>query len=376
MCEVLEPRPGSRRVVVLGAVALAAMFAVAWTVTSSVPEDSAGDFFFNLWEPGRALLDGGDPFRTSNDESGGVYPPAAVVMALPFALLPYEAAAVVWTAMLLASTVGALRVVGVRDWRCFALALASPPVVQGVAYGNVSLLVLLALAYMWVARKRPLRAGLVLGFLIATRIFLWPLLFWLLATRRLRAAAAAAASGVAVSLIGWAAVGFRRIDEFPAVVRNNASEFMEDGVSVASIVANLGASASVASLVALLAGAIALGVAWLQRSDDLACFSWALAAALFASPLVWGHYYALMLVPIAVSTPTLSRKWLLPYLTAPQLTTVAPTAGERIFDAVTGVAFTIATAWQARGREKDPARSQPLALPEPVEERLIPREGV
>jgi hypothetical protein len=58
-----------------------------------------------------------------------------------------------------------------------------------------------------------------------------------------------------------------------------------------------------------------------------------------------------MLVPLALTTPTLSRKWLLPYVTAPQLTS-SPTPGAKILDAVTGVGFTIATATYASRRGK------------------------
>ena len=91
-------------------------------------------------------------------------------------------------------------------------------------------------------RDRQWRAGLLLGLVIATRIFPWPLVVWLLLTRRLQAAAVAAASSIVLSGLGWAVVSFERIDEFPAVTQSNASEFVNQGVSVAAIVANLGAS--------------------------------------------------------------------------------------------------------------------------------------
>ena len=193
-----------------------------------------------------------------------------------------------WLVVLLVGVVGALLLCGVRDWRCFVLALASPPVIAGLAYGNVSLLVVLAIAGVWVTRDRPWRAGLLLGLVIATRIFPWPLLVWLLLTRRLQAAAVAAASSIVLSGLGWAVVSFERMSEFPAVTRNNASEFVDEGVSVAAIVANLGASSGAIGAVLLLAGALTLGVAARRRGQDLECFSWTIAATLLASPIVWG----------------------------------------------------------------------------------------
>jgi hypothetical protein len=42
------------------------------------------------------------------------------------------------------------------------------------------------------------------------------------------------------------------------------------------------------ALVTLVAVVIAVLIALMRRADDLACFSWAVAATLFASPVVWG----------------------------------------------------------------------------------------
>ena len=361
MSEMSTPRR-ARRLLPLATMAVVAGAAVAWSVTTVAPDLTLPDSFFvdfriNLWEPGRQIFEGNSPLReVTAEENGGIYPPAAVVATLPLAVLPYKAAATAWVIMLVAAVVGALYLANVRDVRCFALALASPPVIAGIAYGNVSMLVVLALSYIWVSRDRPGRSGVVLGIVVAARLFLWPLLFWLLVTRRVRAAAVAAASTVVSSLIGWAAVAFHGIEEFPALTRANASEFLDQSVSVASIFANLDASPDVVALATVFAGAIALLFAWRRRADDLFAFAWCVAAALFASPVVWGHYYALMLVPLAITTPALSRHWLLPYLTAPQLTS-SPTSGGRILDAVTGVGFTIATVRLAERRGSDRTRT-------------------
>ena len=98
-------------------------------------------------------------------------------------------------------------------------------------------------------------------------------------------------------------------------------------MSVASVASNLGLSVTAATAVGLAAGIGALALAWRARALDLEAFSWVIVAAVFASPVVWSDYYALLLVPLAIATPTLSRWWLLPYLTIPQLT-VAAGAGE------------------------------------------------
>ncbi len=84
---------------------------------------------------------------------------------------------------------------------------------------------------------------------------------------------------------------------------------------------------------------VALCIAGSRRADDLACFSWCLAGAILLSPIVWVHYYALMLVPLAIAAPAFSSRWLLPYVTVLQMTSWA-TAAMRVVSASSGVAFT------------------------------------
>ncbi len=369
MSAVSSPRSRHSGVGPLAVVALACALAVTAAFVHVlpglvVPVGLFGDFKVTLWEPGQDLSSGHDPMRAIGaEENGGIYPPAAILLTLPITALPYPAAAALWLLALLAGVAGALYVCGVRDWRCYALAFASPPVIAGLAYGNVSLLVVLGIAGVWVARDRPWRSGLILGTLIATRLFPWPMVIWLLITRRLRAAAVAAASSMVISFLGWMAVSFHRIGDFPAVTRSNASEFVDQGVAVASIVANLGASPTVLGLTLPLVLGLTLAIAAFYRRDDLACFTWVLTAVLFSSPIVWGHYYAMLLVPIAVASPRFSTTWLLPYLTAPQLTQTFD-VGQKIADAFSGVLFACLTAGRVRRRVPTPA-AEPLAF-EPV----------
>lgn len=358
------------------AVGCAAVVAVSLTLAYvarglDAPQQTFSDFRINVWYPGRALLDGRSPLRDYEadvqDEST-VYPPAAVVMTLPYALPPHRIAVTLWVLTLVVAVVLALWICGVRDWRCFGLGLASPPVLYGLAYANVSLLVVLAVALIWVWRNQPRRLAIVLGAVIAARLFLWPLVVWLLLTGRRRAAGETVVATALFSLIGWAAVGFDRIGEFPEIIRRNATDFIDDGVSVASVVSNLGASDDVAICVAMGLGVCALALAWHTRHVDVESFAWGISAALFMSPVVWAHYYALLLVPLAVATPTLSRSWLLPYLTVPQLT-VAPQKAGRIIDAASGITFAVLTALRCRRRSTvDGQRHTPGVGAEPADD--------
>ena len=374
------------RVLPLAGVALVAAAAIAVTFVSVAPELEAppqlfSDFEINVWEPGHAILDGRSPVVSVEDDpnGGSVYPPAAQLATLPFALLPHDLGLVLWLVTLGAAVALALRLCGVSDWRVFAIALCSPPVVAGLVYANVSLLITLGLAAAWVWRDRSWRGAIVVGALLAGRLFLWPVLVWLVITGRRRAAGKSALAAVAMTAIGWAAVGFRDIGEYTDVVRDFASAYVDDGVSVASIASNLGLSANAGTSIALCAGLLALTLAWRSREHDLESFAWACAAALFASPVVWGHYNAVFLVPLALSTPRLSRWWLAPYLTLPQLT-VAAEAGGRILDSAAGIAFALITPIRCRGVRALPHGGSDTGLvtprPSPADaERLASRDA-
>jgi hypothetical protein len=278
----------------------------------------ANDFTTNVWMPGRALLEGRSPLRhytLEGHDGGSVYPPAATVVTLPLALLPYRAGAAVWLLLLAGSTLGALWLCGVRDPRCYVAAGSSPPVIAGLLYANWSLVLVFAVALIWSWRDRPRRVAPLLGLVIASKLFLWPLVVWLACTRRASAFFLSLTFTVLWSVVGWTAVGFEGIGDFAETTRQNVEAFDQDGVSVAAVAASLGLSGS--RYIALAAGLVALGVATARRRRDVETFTWALIAALLASPIVWMHYFALLLIPLALVTPRWTLIWLLPFATFP-----------------------------------------------------------
>jgi hypothetical protein len=81
--------------------------------------------------------------------SWAVYPPVLYELLVPIGYLPWVVADAIGLIALATTTFLAFRVMGVRDWRCYAIAYASVPVYTSVVVGTISGALTLAVALMW-----------------------------------------------------------------------------------------------------------------------------------------------------------------------------------------------------------------------------------
>lgn len=279
------------------------------------------DFRGTLWEPANAVLDGAPiypvPIRDSIVVGNpSVYPPLFILLTIPLALVPVTVAAWLWFCVLGVAVFAALWIVGLRDWRCHVLALTSPMTLQGLFFGNLTVLLVLALALLWRYRDRALIAGLAVGAAVAAKLFIWPLVVWLLLTRRFAAAAYAVVSAAILVFGAWAVIGFEGLADYPELLRAVQDVYALRSVSLASALGGLGASVTLAVVLTSLAGIGCLAVAgWLvwKGAGDRASFAVVVATCVIASPIVWPNYTALLFVPIAIIAPRLSLPWFFGY---------------------------------------------------------------
>jgi hypothetical protein len=279
------------------------------------------DFLGTLWEPAKALVEGGpiypEPTRAAIEIGNpSVYPPPFILLAVPLTLIPAHAAAWLWITLLALAVLGALWVLGVRDWRCYVLAATSPVVMQGLTWGNLTLLLVLPVALAWRYRDKAVVGGLAVGTGIAAKLFLWPLVFWLLFTRRFRAAVVSVVFASVLVLSSWAVVGFQGFADYPDLLQAVQDVYATRSYSVATVAGGLGAPTGVAVAVCAAIGLILLAIAaWLARrvDGDRRAFALVVAACVLASPIVWANYAALLFVPIAVTWPRFSLAWLFSY---------------------------------------------------------------
>lgn len=285
--------------------------------------------FRQFWQGARDVVNGVSPYpeRATLDRVGAgldlshwqtllrfPYPAPAAVVLVPFALVGFHTAAAIWGALLIASYFATLWVLGVRDWRVLAVVVTSQPVVSSVRGGTFTPILVLLVALAWRWRDRPWISGGSIALAISFKIFLWPMVVWLAATRRFAAAAVAVVLAVALTLGAWAAIGFRGFTEYPELARKLADIFGPGGLSLVALGGHLGLSGAAAGALSWAVGLSLLAcVVMLARrgEDERMTFSVALVAALALTPIVWLHYFALLVVPLALVWPRLSWAWLL-----------------------------------------------------------------
>ncbi|MDP9286176.1 MAG: DUF2029 domain-containing protein [Actinomycetota bacterium] len=280
--------------------------------------------FHTFWRSGYDVLHGHSPYPGSLPAVADrdtfrpfVYPaPAAIVMA-PISLIPFPVANVLWAIVGIAAIAGALRLLDVRDWRCYGAAFASAPVWSSLINGAISSVLVLGCAALWRYRSRPWAAAALLAGLIVLKLYLWPLAIWLLATRRFRASLLSVAIAVAVTFGAWAAIGFAGLREYPHLIDRLTTLVGAQSYSPYAFFRALGASDGTGR-VAILAcgvGLLACVVAHARRSDrEGSAFVLAIGASLVLTPIVWPHYFVLMLVPLAIARPRIGYVWAAPML--------------------------------------------------------------
>jgi hypothetical protein len=277
---------------------------------------SLGDFKI-FREAASAVIHGRMPYvaiephsLAQNDKF--VYPPITGLLFAPFALMPLEVARLVMLLAVTASIPVALRLLGVQDWRCYGLALLTAPFADALSIGALTPFLLVAAALGWRFRDRPLIGPLACAVAAVSKIFLWPLGVWLVATRRLRSAVRCAAIAAGLLLIGWSVIGFQGLDTYPHLLRVLSD--VEAGKSY-SVVGFLGLTGALASATSLALGAVLAGAviaAARGATGDRRAFAVAVAGSVLVTPVLWVHYFILLFVPLGIFRPRLSPMWFAP----------------------------------------------------------------
>ena len=302
---------GSRwlRLLVFGVAPLVYLGWLSWVVDGN----GGGKVFAIFRSAARHVLVGHSPYRpaTIRAIAGGdsyVYAEPFAYLFVPFARLNEHVGAVLFVALSALAVCVSIRLLGGRDWRLYGVALLTVPVYEALRLGAVGPLLLLLVAAGWRYRDRA-AGGIFLAAAAAVKLFLWPVLVWLVLTRRLRGSVAAAATLAAVVGI-WALTDLHGLHDYPTTLRLLNQVYRKGSYSSQALAFALGASRHVALAVSIALSIGGLGVLWLLRRRERDSFVAAVMISMATSPLLWMHYLVLLIVPLVLVSPSLSAWWL------------------------------------------------------------------
>src|SRR5689334_22813309 len=223
------PGPGLRRLA-------AARRVLELLLLGAAPAALAAAFLASAWHHdfgfdargflagGDAVLHGRSPYPTLAGlrahhglSNAYVYPPPLALALAPLSLLPLDLAVALLGMVALLAPLAALRVCGVRDWRCYGVTLGSYPVLFGARLGAISGLLALALALAWRWRGSRGTAGC-LAAVVAAKVFVAPLALWPAVRGRWRTSLWAALATTLLVAGSWAAIGLAGLRQYPALL--------------------------------------------------------------------------------------------------------------------------------------------------------------
>jgi hypothetical protein len=188
------------------------------------------------------------------------------------------------------------------------------PVASAIHLGAITVALTLGVALAWRWRDNALRAGFVLGLVVALKLFLWPLVVWLAITRRYRAAIAAAGCSIALLLVPWIPLHGAGLLSYPHRLSLLSSLEAKRSFSPAALLAHLGVGWGVAEGIGYALGVLLLVWAYRRRRSDAVTLRLVCAASLLLTPILWPNYLVVMLVPLALLRPRFGVLWLLPVI--------------------------------------------------------------
>jgi alpha-1,2-mannosyltransferase len=229
-----------------------------------------------------------------------VYPWLTAHLFIPFALLTPGASDVAWFALSCLAIVAACRAARLPDRWSVLVVLLSATTIRGLQVGSLNSFLFLGAALAWTWRDRPWRVAAMLTLVVGAKVFLAPLLIWLLIARRWRAL------GLSVGGVGtFLGLGFLLGPIGPRTYEHLLSQLSEhesgSGFSLGRLLtlAHAGSWASTAAL-GISVGLLALAGVLAHRGhlDEVSVFSVAVVAALMSTPILWSHYLLLATLPL------------------------------------------------------------------------------
>ncbi|MDP9221348.1 MAG: glycosyltransferase 87 family protein [Actinomycetota bacterium] len=260
------------------------------------------------------------------------YPPFAALIALPIALVPFEAAAWLWTAAQVAATAATVWIAGrpllarAGRWRPVATGAVTVvmvwlhPVSDGIRFGQVNAFIVLACLVDLAVRRPRWARGVLIGLATAVKLTPGTFLLYFLSARRWRAAVAVLAGAAGATVAALLILPEASLAFWGGALQDPNRLGPNGGTSNQSIrgfLIRLGPSGVAGSVlwVVLLVLTLWLGFAVARRANDSGELALQVGAvglvAVLISPVSWIHHLAwlVVVIPALVGDGRDLRRW-------------------------------------------------------------------
>jgi hypothetical protein len=176
------------------------------------------------------------------------------------------------------------------------LTLCTAFTITGLQLGALSPLLFVGVVFLWCLRDRPVAFALLAAPVIACKLFLAPLLVWLLLARRYRAFAYASASTMAVLALSFE-LGPIGLAPYVRLLSQLGAHEAPSGFGLVGALMNahLASGAAEATAVAVALALLAAAHVHARRThDERVSFCAGIVAALVLTPVLWSHYLILL----------------------------------------------------------------------------------
>lgn len=234
-----------------------------------------------------------------------VYPYLVAWCFAPLSALSASAGAAVYYVASVAAVVVTVRLVrGPHPGLVpLVVALTAEPMVRALQLGTLNVWLMLGLAVAWRYRDRFAVVVVAMTAVVVAKLFLVPMVAWLVLTRRLRAAAATVALSALLVLLGCGMADLS-VGSFVRMLSALSAHEAPHSSSITALLHHLGVDGMPATALAAVGAAALIGGGVLhhrRHHDEAMLFSVCLLAALTLSPIVWSHYFALLvLIPLVM----------------------------------------------------------------------------
>lgn len=256
--------------------------------------------FLVFYGAAKSILHGQSPYPAVGSHavysgSSFVYPYVTALLFLPFAVLSAQNAEYVYVVLSILAIVYSLLIVGVRRVSVLVLFMLASATIVSWQMGTLNPFFMLGIALAWRYRDKAVLAGTLVALVTFAKLFLLPLLIWLLIARRTKALLVALGELASLCVLTFS-IGPLSLASYSSLLGSLATHEGSAGYSTLSLLRAAGVGQSFSEVLVLAIGAMLAFRMYIRfglEKRESILVSESLVIALVITPILWSSYLTL-----------------------------------------------------------------------------------